>query len=323
MSHSFPNDGMLNVFLINSYLTYVVARLVIEKEGYPSDRSVFVFMRGVKPLNASRYKACELECRIVENQMPVFPTYLKFYKGRKLKADLFRQMRSFTSGEKFRLHVFQTNSRVVQLIRSMPECVETHILEEGSCVYHYSFEELTKLYLFPISDRVKFYNRLNYGNSIKDPGFIEGDLHCYCLFEEAFRGAPNKTPLFDLDKVIQILRPQVRIESDSVLFIHTWFDEERQVAELMNVYAALVLQMAKQYEGRPLYHRFHPAQNEKHRSIIRRKLEKNGLEVKELPASEPIENYVFSPHPFTFVGWDSSVLYYAKRMGKEVIVASE
>lgn len=314
---------MQNIFLINSYLTYLVARLAIDKEGYPADQNVFVFMRGVKPLSTERYTAYDLKCRIVENQMPKFPNYRKFYKGRRLKADLFDQIRSLTTGDEFRLHVFQTNARVVQLIRSMPECAETHILEEGSCVYHYSHDELTTLYVFPTKTEERVLNYLNYGNSIKNPGFSERDLHCYCLFEEAFRGAPRKTPVFDLEKTLEIFRPDIGIESDSVIFVHTWFDEERPVAELMKVYAALVWQIAKQYGDRPFYHRFHPAQTERHRNIVREKLEKNGLKVRELPSSEPIENYVFSHHPFTFVGWDSSVLYYAKRMGKEVIVASE
>jgi hypothetical protein len=255
--------------------------------------------------------------------MPKFPVYLKFYKGRKLKVDLFYQIRSLTGGTKFRLHAFQTAESVVQLIRSMPECAKTDILEEGSCVYQFTYAELTKLYLVRFKMKKRFINFLNYGIQFGTSGFIESGMHCYCLFEDAFSGAPFKTPLFNHDKILEILRPQITIESDSVIFVHTWFGEERPVEELMNIYAALVWQMAKHYAGRPFYHRFHPAQSERFRSIIRSKLGKHGLEFKELPLTEPIECYVFSQNPFTFVGWDSSVLYYAKRMGKEVISASD
>jgi hypothetical protein len=318
---------MRNLFLVNSYLTYLVARLVLEKERYSKDKSIFIFFRGVKPLDESKYKAHHITSEVMWNNMPEFPTYSKFYKGRRLMADLFRQVRSLTAGEPFKLHTFQTTSRVVQLLRSMPECGATDILEEGSCVYEYSVEELAAVYRRPPKGKEKFWDFLNYGQGIKNPGFIESGLHYYCLFEDAFRGTGNKTPLFDAGKVLEILKPQLSIESNSAVFIHTWFDEQRSAAgsfdgyTAFDVYIGLVCQMARNYSDRPLYHRFHPAQSLQGREAIRKKLVASGLDVNELPGSEPIESYVFSPQPFTFVGLDSSVFHYARRMGKEVVVA--
>ena len=310
---------MTNVFLINSYLTYLVARLVLEKEGYSRDQSIFVFFRGIRPLDPTRYVAYDFKSLVVDINMPHFPTYLKFYKGQRLKADLFRQIRSVTQGKEFKLHTFQTNARVVQLVRSMPECVGTDVLEEGSCVYELGSDELDRLYRRPIRKKEKFWNLLNYGTSIKEPGFAEKGLHCYCLFDDAFRGAEKKTPLFDLPKILDVFKPRPVIEAGSAIFVHTYFDPPSPI--LLDVYLALVTQMSKQYSGRPLYHRFHPSQDSRSREVISMRLAKNGLETKELPGSEPIESYVFSPQPFTFIGWDSSVFHYARRMGKEVVVA--
>jgi hypothetical protein len=322
--------GLRNVFLINSYLTYLVARLVLEKERYQREQSVFFFFRGVQPLDPTKYIPHHITSPVMWNNMPEFPTYNKFYKGRRLKAGLFRQIRSFTEGNDFKLHTFQTTSRVVQLIRSMPECVCTNILEEGICVYKYTAQELAAAYRRPPKGKEKFQVFLNYGDSIKNPGFIESGLHCYCLYEDAFRGNERKTPLFDAGKVLRILQPRISIPSHSIIFVHTWFDEQRQAAAgpfkpycAFDVYVAMVCQMARNYSGRQLFHRFHPAQSDRARNLIRKRLEAGKLEINELPETEPIESYVFSPQPFTFIGLNSSVFHYAKRMGKEVIAASE
>jgi hypothetical protein len=310
---------MRNLFLINSYLTYIVARLVLEVEGYCREDSIFVFFRGISPLDHSKYISYQFVPQLVDINMPFFPNYLKFYKGRRLKLDLFKQIRSVTNGEKFRVHVFQTNSRVVQLIRSMPECESTHILEEGSAVYDLNIEQLDKLYRYVPNGCEKLLNFLNYGTSIKTPGFIEKGLHCYCLFEDAFKGTKNKTILFDQSKVLEILKPYLKIEPGSVIFIHTYFDPPTR--ELMDLYSALVIQMCRQFSSWAIYHRFHPSQDPESRSLIMRKLIENKLDTKQMPECDPIENYVFSPQPFTFIGWESSVFYYARRMGKTVFSA--
>ncbi len=314
---------MLNIFLINSYLVYLVARLVIDKENYPREQCIFIFLRGIQPLDPSKYIPYELKCRVVENNFPEFPNYLKFYKGRRLKSDLFKQIRTLTSGKNFKLHTFQTISRVVQLIRSMQECIETAILEEGSGVYKLSALDLANMYKFKINWRQKFINYLNYDLAIKNPGFIEEGLHCYCLFEEAFHGTDKKTILFNLEKIHEILSPKIPIANNSVIFLHTWFDERKLSLELSNLYAAMVFQLSKNYNPANFYQKFHPAQNIALIESVKKKFKRNGLEINELPHREPVEKYIFSEYPLTLVGWNSSALYYARRMGKNIVVASE
>ena len=311
---------MLNLFLINSYLTYLVARLVIDSENYAREQCIFIFLRGIQPVDSTKYIPYELKCQVLENNMPEFPNYLKFYKGRRLKSDLFRQVRALTKGQKFKLHAFQTISRVVQLIRSMPECAATAILEEGACDTPMTIEEMSQLYRFDMPVGLKMMNFLNYGNSIKNPGFIENGLQYYCLFDDAFLGAANTRNVFDAGKIMRIMKPKESVEPGSVFFIHTWFFEPT-TEELFKLYAALVFQMCRNYSGRKIYHRFHPAQREISKDLVREKFKSNKMEFIELHNSEPIEGYLFSDAPFTFIGSRSSVLCYAKRMGKEVDAA--
>jgi len=293
---------------------------VIDSENYAREQCIFIFLRGIQPLDSSKYIPYELKCRVVENNMPEFPNYLKFYKGRRLKADLFGQVRGLTSGRKFKLHAFQTISRVVQLIRSMPECAATAILEEGACDPPMTIGEMSQLYRFDMPISLKIMNFLNYGNSIKNPGFIENGLQYYCLFDDAFLGAANTRNVFDAGKIMRIIKPKENVEPGSVFFIHTWFFEPT-TEELFKLYAALVFQMCRNYSGRKIYHRFHPAQREISKDLVREKFKSNNMEFIELHNSEPIEGYLFSDAPFTFIGSRSSVLCYAKRMGKEVDAA--
>jgi hypothetical protein len=310
---------MLNLFLINSYLTYLVARLVIDNENYDREQCIFIFLRGIQPLDSSKYIPYELKCRVVENNMPEFPNYLKFYKGRRLKSDLFRQVRALTKGQKFKLHAFQTISRVVQLIRSMPECAATAILEEG-CDPPMTIEEMSQLYRFDMPIGLKMMNFLNYGNSIKNPGFIENGLQYYGLFDDSFLGAANTTNLFDARKIMRILKPKERLKPGSIFFIHTWFFGAI-TEQFYELYAAFVFQMCKRYTGRTICHRFHPAQCQVSRNLVRKQFLANNADFLEFPDTEPIEGYLFSPEPYTFIGSRSSVLCYAKRMGKEVDAA--
>ena len=311
---------MLNLFLINSYQTYIVARLVIDKDNTPRDKNIFIFLRGVKPLNPSSYIPYDWRSLVVENNMPEFPTYLKFYKGMTLKRDLLHQIRSLTNCSKFKLHTFQTISRIVQLIRSMPECEKTAVLEEGISDRPRSIDELSDLYRYDIKRGQKLLNFLNYGTSIKNNGFVNKELQFYCLFDEAFPGAKNLTNLFDIDKIINIVKPKTDVKPNSVFFIHTWFHEPTSL-QLFELYAALVFQMCRNYSGRKIYHRFHPAQREISKDLVREKFKSNNMEFLELPNSEPIEGYLFSDTPLTFIGSRSSVLCYAKRLGKEVDAA--
>ena len=311
---------MVNLFLINSYLTYLVARLVIDKENHPREQCIFVFLRGIRPLDPSKYIAYELKCWVLQNNMPEFPSYLKFFKGRRLKADLFRQVRTLTKGQNFKLHAFQTISRVVQIIRSMPECAATAILEEGACDPPMTIDEMSKLCRFKSPLKLRFLDFLNYGNCIKNPGFIEINLQFYGLFIDSFLGAENTTVLFDTEKIMSIMSPKEGVDPNSVFFIHTWFFGET-TKQFHEVYAAFVFQMCKTYSCRKIYHRFHPAQCQISKDLVRKQFLANNAEFLEFPNTEPIEGYLFSPEPYTFIGSRSSVLCYAKRMGKEVDAA--
>jgi hypothetical protein len=319
-SRKTSSANMLNLFLINSYLTYLVARLVIDKENYAREQCIFIFLRGIQPLDSTKYIPYELKCRVVENNMPEFPTYLKFYKGRRLKTDLFQQIRVLTSGKKFKLHTFQTCSRVVQLIRSMPECAETAILEEGACDPPMTIDEMSELYRFETPLNLRLFDFLNYGNSIKNPGFIEKHLQFYSLFSDSFLGAANNTTLFNASKIMRILKPKESVEPGSVFFIHTWFFGAI-TEQFYELYAAFVFQMCKRYTDRTIYHRFHPAQCQISKNLVRKQFLANNVVFLEFPDTEPIEGYLFSAEPYTFIGSRSSVLCYAKRMGKEVDAA--
>jgi hypothetical protein len=204
----------------------------------------------------------------------------------------------------------------------MPECMATAVMEEGACDPPMTIDEMSALYAnFGYNTSQKIFNFLNYGNSIRgNIGFIEKGLEYFCLFDEAFPGAENTINLHDSRKILGIVRPREDVKPGSVFFIHTWFFEP-SFPKLFELYAAFVFQMARSYCDRPLYHRFHPAQQEFSRNLIKNQFLKNNCDFNVIPDSEPIEAYIFSPTPYTFIGSSSSVLCYARRMGKEVDAA--
>lgn len=304
---------MHHCFFAHSFITYLVGRLVAHRLGLPREDQTIICARGFIP-NPSDEEIC-IQTKL-DTAGEDFPSYLKFYKGRKKMKAFDALLNGRTQGRLFKYYTFDTWHRYNQIVFGMPNCSAEAILEEGLHSYG-SAEYLAKYLKFPISRSARFLNSLNYDHRIQRRGFVDLGSEVYCLFEACFPGATRKHLVLDREAAIKICKEQAQeIPENAVILVHEWaygFD-----CQHLRQYTSLIMHLLEKQEIKSLYHKYHPVHTKEAMEYFNATLAKAGISATELPRSVPLEYYAFNRSPYKFLGLNSSVLHYARMFEKEV-----
>jgi hypothetical protein len=304
---------MHHCFFAHSFITYLVGRLVANQLGLSREDQTIICARGFIP-NPSDEDIC-IHTKL-DTAGEDFPSYLKFYKGRKKMKAFDALLNGRIHGRPFKFYTFSKWHRYNQIVFGMKNCLGEAILEEGLNSYG-SVKYNAKYLKFPISRYARFWNALNYDHRIRRRGFVDLDSEFYCLFENCFPDAIHKHLVLDSDVAIKICSEQaLEIPENAVILVHEWgygynWKHLRQ-------YTSLIMHLIEKQRVKSLYHKYHPVHTKEAMEYFSATLAKAGISAIELPKSVPLEYYAFNPKPYKFLGLNSSVLHYARMFQKEV-----
>lgn len=304
---------MHHCFFAHSFITYLVGRLVANQLGLSREDQTIICARGFIP-NPSDEDIC-IHTKL-DTAGEDFPSYLKFYKGRKKMKGFDAFLNRRIQSRPFKFYTFDTCHRHNQIIFGMKNCCAEAILEEGLSSYG-SAEYLAKYSKMPITKFARILNFLNYDHRIRQRGFVDLGSEVFCLSEHCFPGASRKHLVLDREVAISICRKQAQdIPENAVILVHEWaheFDWQH-----LRQYTSLIMHLLEKQGIKSLYHKYHPVHTKVAMEFFNTTLKKAGISAIQLPRSVPLEYYAFNHYPYKFVGLNSSVLHYARMFEKEV-----
>lgn len=244
----------MNVFFINSSITYNVSIQIISFFDLNKDECLFLYSRNVnfetdiKSVDVSKYEGS-------------FEIKINFLKSRKSVAELERLITSLTNSKKFHLFLAHRFIGIMELLINHPNCNEYSFIEEGMLAYKDYFVPLVnnpQRFKSKITDVV---NWLNFGGKISKNSekvfYNNRDLtkEFYCFSEKAFEFASNKT-------VLTLLKQDIDYEVKSLLILETVIEAYLVDASVYIDSIKKVLDLIVRTNIRELHYKFHPAQKE-------------------------------------------------------------
>ena len=222
-------------------------------------------------------------------------------------------------GEKYKLYVPHLGSALFLLMYNHPLCVDASFVQEGAYTSPMAFVNKVSLYR---KFRIILRNFLKYGhNRFYGLGcwYFDGvlqhqkSLDAYAIYGEFF--------CYLKGNIIIVKWPELHVPIESNItgpvfifdgFVKNGLSDSEYYLEQCNL-------MIEKFHGNTNFLKFHPAQSLEECDKIRAMFRSKGILYEEMDARTPFELYILQVSHMTVVGMGSSLLYYAKRRGHDVI----
>lgn len=313
---------MKHLFLINSHTSFLSAVGTIDYLGLQSEDVVFFTVRNYKNT------MFELAWKTVDIS-DIFSKYTthEIWHERKKRNDYLKLIDHLIEGnvsENFKLYAFHYAHPGSQMIYTHPLCVEGAYIQEGGVPFKKAYVTNPKLFERFVAWTVnKLYlktRRCHYPLSWYYPGFLnkQQEVHSFAISNNFFKYLPSTNHIIKWPQK----RTDVKIKDDSMVFIFDGFVRNTFCEKdfYLKCCKRLILEESHNFN----YVRFHPAQMEDEKSEIISFFTKHHLSVEVMDPTIPFEWILTSCNMHLYVcGFGSSLLYFAKDMGHNVVCRDE
>lgn len=300
---------MKHVFVINSHTTFLTAMGAVDYLGLEAEDIILIYVRNYKN-KIAHVPYCIVEGTDVAN---VCRNIGEDYKGTIRKVDEFiaHNIKGF-----YYLYVPHLWHYFFQLLYTNRKCMRVSYIQEGgpaqTGVYENDVSLIERIKSFIrhaiLGRRIfecKWYKRGTLYKQFSLDSYAINDVYFHCL---PSHNHIVKWPAVKLDVTLNVQRP---------IFI---FDGH--IANGLtepDVYLALCKRIIFQYGTKKNYVKFHPAQCSEERTAILNYFMENGKAVEEMSDDIPMESIISQCRGLTFVGFTSSLLYFAHDYGHKVV----
>ena len=306
------------IFYVHSHITYVVSQLIVNEYNIAHENIRYITARNYK-INQNSIKTCDIT--------PFFDyleTTSKIKKVFRIKTkikSLDVEINKLSNNTPFCIFLPQFNHSLFQILGSHKMCKDLVLIEEGITAYKkdQNFYKQPRQLLFHLLFST-FTDRFLLKNSHYTPYPKEKFKKAICIDKSCF-------PYIEDKKVLQIKENTFSnykntIVPDSLVFVMDSFKEQTNITE--KEYFAIIKQtinLAKKYKHKPLYIKFHPAQENYIRNETLNYIEEN-FEFEHIICLEDsclLEFEFINSSNLIVIGMHTSLLHYAKRFGHHVL----
>lgn len=300
---------MKHVFIINSHTTFLTAMGTVEYLKLKDEDVIFVYTRNyhneVTPVPFQIVEGTEITdaCRDIGVD----------YKGYIHKVDDFIDQ---NIEGKYELYVPHFQHYCFQLFYTHKRCRRASYIQEGGPAVNKMYETDV-----PLLERVKSFIRhaILGRRTFECKWYKRGTIYkqltldSYAINNVYFHCLPSHNHIVQWPKQ----KLEIMVDAHSPIFI---FDGHIQNGFVEpDVYMHICKELVDKNAAKTNYVKFHPAQNEKERNEILGFFLGNGCSVEVMNDDIPVEYIIIQFKNLTFIGFTSSLLYYAHDYGHHVI----
>lgn len=300
---------MKHVFIINSHTTFLTSVGTVEYLKLNDCDVIFVYVRNYKnSVTKILYKV--VDATNISNSCSKISTQYKEYIR---EVDLFV---SQNICDKYALYVPHLWHYFFQILYTHPLCRRVSYVQEGGPVQTKVYD--TKVSLFHVLKslvRLAILRKRTFECKWYRKGIIykQLTLDSYALNNEYFRCLPSHNHIVKWPNI----KLNIQIKSEAPIFIFDGYIKNGIVEP--DIYIKLCNDLISEHSQIYNYVKFHPAQTYYERTIIINLFKKRNKQVEVMCDEIPVEYIIIQFKNLTFVGFTSSLLYYAHDFGHKVI----
>ena len=296
---------MKHLFLVHSYITCLVARQVVAREGLSPEDVAFLTTRNFTPQDLPYPQARAAQTPRIKGSMAH-----RIRLGWQVVKTQDRLVHQLTGGESFHLYTPQTMERYIQIIRSNPGCTGFSYLEEGLNSYC-TRAEIERTHP-PTEPGLK--EKITYRFRVRESRFFDdGYSRVYGVSNEVFPDLSNRVVLENVfaKPVDTRLASVENILALDALTIHRRIRLESLLVALRRLGMHLSSGGVTQ-----IHYKLHPAQIESGEGDrIRTTLHEGGVRAVQLPDQVCLEELAYARPDIRYFVNLSSVGLYASLQG--------
>lgn len=306
-------DDMKHVFVINSHTTFLTSMGVVDYLKIPSNDVIFLYVRNYKN-SVSQNPFAVFECTDLANSCNnITDKYLE--KIANIDAFIAKNIKC-----KYSLYVPHLWHWFHQILYTNNLCKKVSYVQEGGPAQ-------TKVYIKDVSwiESVKSYIRLAILKHrifeckwyIKGCIYKQRQLDSYAINDMYFDCLPSVNHVVEWPRI----HIDVQLDSKRPIFIFDGHIENGTVEP--DIYFQACSRIIRKYAYPENYVKFHPAQgNDERRKILDMFLE-DGHRAEVMSDEIPVEYIILQFRKLTFIGFTSSLLYYAQDNHHNVICCED
>lgn len=300
---------MKHVFVINSHTTFLTSMGVIEYLQIPTDDVIFIYKRNYKNnVTPVPYKIIDAT-ELAKASKDITAQYQKYI----LKVDEFIEE---NIPGKYCLYVPHMWHYFFQILYTNKRCKRVSYVQEGGPAQTEVYENDV-----PVIEVIKsFIRHAIMGKRTfeckwykKGTIFKQWRLDSYAINDVYFHKLPSKNHIVNWPTT----HLDICIDSERPIFIFDGFITNGYVEP--NVYLSCCKEIITKYAKQKNYVKFHPAQKTEERNTILFYFSEIGTNAETMRDDIPTEYVIMQFKNLTFVGFMSSLLYYAHDFGHKVI----
>ena len=307
---------MKHVFIINSHTTFLTVCGTINYLHLDSSEIILLKIRNYKePQNPFKYRVLNITSLDEDFKKNVYKSYND-------RQRVIKELDNFIEESVKDAFVFYAPhfaSVLFQCFYTNPHCLEAAFVQEGAVPQRNAFVYDS---LFKIRLKHYIYDKLYLRNNriwtthywyLKDFFVKQNKVESYSINPFFFKYLPSHNNIItwpSIDLGIKIFR-------DSIIFVFDGFVGNCMVER--DYYMKVCEKLIKINAGLSNYIKFHPAQDASERHLIISFFENNNYSYDVLDDSIPVELIISSYNHLTFVGFSSSLLYFAYSYHHNVI----
>lgn len=315
---------MKHIFLIHSHTLLLTSLGVIAKEKISKEEVIFIYSRNYKSCIPVDYESYDLSKEIEDTFYVMFSWSRRHFvysrKNRNKSVSFFDNFIREHAPVGYYLYVCQLQAFANQILATNRLCKECFFIQEGGRV-------MTPLLSSRISWFLRVYNAIVLRGEKrlwKMSNWFPNDTTPYNKPIKAFAFDPEyfgKMPIETVNVFWPKIDVDIKLDEQRPIFVLEGAVELGQIdfSTYYNSVKKLVLQFAKPKN----YIKFHPKNSFQAKQKYLDIFKSLNIEVEELPMNVPFELILVKYSNLTLVGFGTSLLFYGKAMGHQVISKEE
>ena len=304
---------MKHVFVINSHTTFLTSMGVVDYLRIYSDDVIFIYVRNYK----NSVSRIDYACYDCTNLSDSCANIADGYSGKIANVDTFV---SQNIRERYCLYVPHLWHWFHQILYTNKLCCRVSYVQEGGPAQ-------TKVYITDVSliECIKSYIRLAIlkHRIFETKWYIKGCIYkqlrldSYAINDVYFDNLPS------VNHIVKWPRADIKLHINSKLPIFIFDGHIANGTVEPDIYIQACERIIKQYACVENYVKFHPAQRSEEREKILDLFIENGYRTDVMTDDIPTEYIILQFSKLTFVGFTSSLLYYAQDNHHNVICCED
>ena len=307
---------MKHLFIINSHTTFLTSMGTAEYLSLPQNDVIFAYMRNYKnSITKVPYKVIDVT--------ELYNSTVQYYNGKQLR-EVIGEVDEFIKNKincPYNLYVPHLVVPLFKILYTSKFCKRVSYIQEGAYTSPKAFTtNISTLKKIKQFIKLRFRGDRWFDGEWYMAGTIykQRYLDSYAINDRFWQYLPSRK------HIVKWPKPEIKVEMDRdyPVFIFDGFIKNGHVEQ--DIYIKNIKRLVEEYaSSNGNYIKFHPAQAEGEKKEILNVFRNNEKNVRIFDNSFPMEYIIMSTNNMTYVGFGSSLLYYARDFGHKVICHEE